>query len=180
MPHQTNHKGSIHVHFTMYVCITQTHKGEHHINKIKIFNIMIQNKLQGAKAQKQGKQETPHRTPLVAHILDRPIRSRAEAPASNTSQHAQRMYVVCSSMYVCITPTHKGEHGIMGIQTIIMRNRTHSMQATSNLLQGPHRPITTPPQWDEQLPHGTHGQTPRQASPTMPYTSGSCPGTTLH
>jgi hypothetical protein len=47
------------------VCITQTHKEKHHINKIKIFNIMIQNKLQGAKAQKQGKQETPHRTPLV-------------------------------------------------------------------------------------------------------------------
>jgi hypothetical protein len=74
----------------MNVCITRTHKEKHYINKIKIFNIMIQNKLQGAKAQKQGKQETPHRTPLVTHILDRPIRSRAEAPASNTSQHAQR------------------------------------------------------------------------------------------
>jgi hypothetical protein len=31
---------------------------------------------------------------------------------------------------VDITPTHKGEHGIMRIQTIIMRTRTHSMQAT--------------------------------------------------
>jgi hypothetical protein len=76
--------------YIIFHILTQTHKGEHHINKIKIFNIMIQNKLQGAKAQKQGKQETPHRTPLVTHILDRPIRSRAEAPASNTSQHAQR------------------------------------------------------------------------------------------
>jgi hypothetical protein len=64
-----------------------------------------------------------------------------------------------------------------------MRTRTHSMQVTSHLLRGPHRPITTPPQWGEQLPHGTHGQlglqTPRQpiASPTMPYKSGtsSCP-----
>jgi hypothetical protein len=78
------------------------------------------------------------------------------------------------------TPTHKGEHRIIRNQTIIMRTRTHSMQVTSHLLRGPHRPITTPPQWGEQLPHGTHGRTPRQASPTMSYTSGSCPGTTLH
>jgi hypothetical protein len=45
-----------------------------------------------------------------------------------------------------ITPTHKGEHGIMRIQTIIMRTRTHSMQAPSNLLRGPHLSIPTPPQ----------------------------------
>jgi hypothetical protein len=32
-------------------------------------------------------------------------------------------------------------------------------------------PITTPPQWGEQLPHGTHSRTPLHASPTMPYTS---------
>jgi hypothetical protein len=32
----------------------------------------------------------------------------------------------------------------MRIQTIVMRTRTHSMQATSNLLRGPHIPITTP------------------------------------
>jgi hypothetical protein len=56
-----------------YTTLTQTHKGKQHSNKIKIFNIRIQNKLQGAKAQKQGKQETPPRTPLVTHILDRPI-----------------------------------------------------------------------------------------------------------
>jgi hypothetical protein len=84
-----SHTSIISMHFSYALLFTQTHKEKHHINKIKIFNIMIQNKLQGAKAQKQGKQETPHRTPLVTHILDRPIRSRAEAPASNTSQHAQ-------------------------------------------------------------------------------------------
>jgi hypothetical protein len=109
---------------TIILLFTQTHKEKHHINKIKIFNIMIQNKLQGAKAQKQGKQETPHRTPLVTHILDRPIRSRAEAPASNTSQHAQRCpmhqivaltqtytdyttltYELTRCIYVCIHPS---------------------------------------------------------------------------
>jgi hypothetical protein len=103
-------------------------------------------------------------------------------------------YLYC----IIIIPTHKGKHEVMRIQTIIMRTRTHSMQAISNLLRGSHIPqarstrprlatqvgaripITTPPPWGEQLPHGTHGRTPLQASPTMPYTSGSFPGTTPH
>jgi hypothetical protein len=82
-----------------------------------------------------------------------------------------------------ITPTHKGKHEVMSIQTIIMRTSTHSMQArptrprhvtqVSALI-----PITKPPQWGEQLPRGTNGRTPLQASPTMPYTSDSYPGTT--
>jgi hypothetical protein len=80
---------------------------------------------------------------------------------------------------LCITPTHTGEHEVMRIQTIIMRTRTHSMQAMANLLRGPHIPqarptrpthatqvgaripITTPPPWittppplGEQLRHG--------------------------
>jgi hypothetical protein len=37
-----------------------------------------------------------------------------------------------------ITPTHKGEHEVMSIQTIIMRTSTPRMQAMANLLRGPH------------------------------------------
>jgi hypothetical protein len=39
----------------------------------------------GAKSNKQGKQPTAHKTLLVTHILNRPICSRAEDPASNLS-----------------------------------------------------------------------------------------------
>jgi hypothetical protein len=104
-----------------------------------------------------------------------------------TSYIIVKLYKLC--VYVCmyaVTPTHKEEHEVMRIQTIIVITRTHSMQAKSNLLRGPHIPqarptrprhvtqvgaripITTPPPWGEQLPHGTHSRTPLHASPTMP------------
>jgi hypothetical protein len=71
----------------MYVHL-QTHKEEH--NKMLIINITIQNKLRVAQSNKQGKQGTAHKVQLVTLILNRPIRSRVEAPTSNPSQHTKR------------------------------------------------------------------------------------------
>jgi hypothetical protein len=96
--------------------ITPAHKGEHEVMSIQ----------------------------KIILLKLRPYKYTRSHHAFSSTQQFKLRYTAAVYIYVCITPTHKGEHGVMRIQTIIMRTRTHSMQATSNLLRGPHIPQARP------------------------------------